>query len=258
MGRTRRQRSASRERARPKEFQETKETITVHASDYRKYSKDVNMLRNCKIEDRELSPRSHAAEIGSRESKEEEDYIHNPWAGKTKHLHELLSRESQDESGINQKWFPPPTATGRYETPSPGPKRRQHRWELLHYGSDTSTRTSSPATDSPTVNLTPRKHSRPRSRAPSPGAQQQQMSQLMGNSNLYSERPGLPPRSPLDSCRRRRSAHSAVEGRADSRGRQAAVPVTAALETSTVRLPPRLPPRTGTPNRREYTPVACR
>jgi len=238
-------RSSSREHRPPKDIQET---IVVHASDFKKYGNDVNLLRNCKIEDAELVPDEPVTQKIASEG--EEDYTRNPWAGKTRLLCDLLQCEGYDESGVNQKWFPPPTATGRYETPSPGPKRR-------YYGSETSTRTSSPATASADATFTPRKESRPRSRAPSPGRNLQgQPWQKYNSSQVYVASPPLPPpRSPIDSRARRRAPHSSIiEARAYSRGRQPAVLVAGALETQTTRLPPRLPQRASTPKQRV---VAC-
>eukprot|EP00746_Dinoflagellata_sp_MGD_P009861 gnl/MRDRNA2_/MRDRNA2_120172_c0_seq1.p1 gnl/MRDRNA2_/MRDRNA2_120172_c0~~gnl/MRDRNA2_/MRDRNA2_120172_c0_seq1.p1 ORF type:complete len:299 (+),score=45.83 gnl/MRDRNA2_/MRDRNA2_120172_c0_seq1:89-985(+) len=213
---SRRQRSASRECC-PAEM--APETITVRASDFQKYGTDVNQLRNCQVDN------AQTQKIGTVEP---EGYLENPWAGKTKLLHDLLMRECNDDAGINQKWFPPPTATGRYETPSPGPKRR-------YYGSETSTRLPSPSTASPARN-----ESRPRSRAPSRGKHQDQLLENSPQKCKYAASPNLPPRSPLDSCRRRRAPHQA-----DSNGRQPS------LETQTIRLPPRLPQRTSTPKHRE-------
>lgn len=245
--RTLRQRSPHRDL--PKEM---KETITVHASDFKKYGNDVNMLRNCKLEDEEVSPGWSTLKIASRISNDpgEEDYIENPWAGKTKHLHDLMMREVRDETGINQQWFPPPTKTGRYETPSPGPKRR-------YRCSETSTRTSSPLTPSPNVNRNSnsRNDSRSRSHAHSPGAQLRQASPKHNSSNVCVISPGLPQQSPLDPGRQRRNPRSTSmqEGRADSRGRQPSVLAAGTCETqtmgATMRLPPRLPQRPSTSSR---------
>lgn len=227
-------RQRSRERSMPKEMQP--ETITVHASDFEKYGDDVNKLRDCKIED-DLAR--------TQLPQDPEEYVQNPWAGKTKHLHDLLMRESQDDSGINQKWFPPPTTTGRYETPSPGPKRRYYGCDGRYGCSETSTRTPSPATAQPDAAGTPRKDSRPRSRAPSPGRQARQPLQNCRSSAVYVAAPCLPPRSPANPCPRRR-APPVAEGRSDSRGRRPEVFVSAGIETQTMRLPPRLPQRPGT------------
>jgi len=214
-----RARSARREAAKV-----APETITVHASDFEKYGNDVKQLRNCQVDP------AHTLKIGPVEP---EEYLENPWAGKTKQLHDLLIRECNDDAGINQKWFPPPTATGRYETPSPGPKRRYYGCN----GSENSTRLPSPATASPIRN-----NSKPRSRAPSRDRQLENSPQKCKSSNINMNAAStlLPPRSPLDSGRRRRVPHQA-----DSNGRQPS------LETQTVRLPPRLPQRTSTPQHRE-------
>lgn len=270
-------RQHSRETRRSKEFRDMHETITVQASEFKKYGNDVNQLRNCR--ERSLSKevitvhasdfKKHGGDVNQlrncqietlkhqSESHEPEEYLDNPWAGKTKQLHYLLLREdSQDESGINQKWFPPPTLTGRYETPSPGPKRRYYDGSSTRTRSSTSTRTSSPAVAPADLLSPPRAESRKRGRAPSPGCHHgrpvENSPQKCKSSNVYVASPCLPPRSPLDSHRRRREPHSStvIEGRPNSQGRQPSILATA-VEAQTLRLPPRLPQRGSTPKLQE-------
>jgi hypothetical protein len=89
-----------------------RERITVHASDFMKYGNDVKMLRNFKLDspketepERECNPEKNAVDPPLEEpvQAEEKPFVpFNPWAGQA-----VYERFSQNESGINEVWFPP-------------------------------------------------------------------------------------------------------------------------------------------------------
>jgi hypothetical protein len=96
---------------RPSSAQETSvEWITVHASDFIKHGKDVKVLRTLRLDPPPLAepdnePRHDEA---SKKTEDANDVVEthfvpsNCWAGL--HVYEGCS---QDDSGINQVWFPP-------------------------------------------------------------------------------------------------------------------------------------------------------
>lgn len=89
------------------------ESITVHAADFIKYGNDVKMLRTLKVEPPPMSePVALEASVAVSEKQEhaveelapEVPFVpFDPWAGKGY----VDVRYSQNDTGINQVWFPP-------------------------------------------------------------------------------------------------------------------------------------------------------